>query len=485
MAKETHVVKGARGPGLDFRTKPEPEMGARPAPASAGDPMVARLGDAAKEVFGRTEEPGAPAQKKNPGDQPSRGGTIQSGSTDSSNGQSGRPNPAAVELEPGAGEDGATPAGGGSGSPGGSGAKGSAADSAGGGGVGDGSEGKTTDPLALLAKGLPSEEKSAEAKTGEESESAASSASDKANGKASGGALRATLEKTLAEKKALESKLAEIEKREDPRVKDLTSAWEQEKKAREELEAKVAHLDYSESREFKERFVEPYNAAFKDTLAQLRTLPTEDGAKLSNDDLETIMVGGEMAAYQLIDEKFTGAKATMATGLVKDVYSLDRIRNRALEQAKGLAVERSKQNQAQAKARQESLRGLFQREIETRRKSGGELYNPVEGDKEHNQLLDEGAVLADAAFLRPANLTDEQAVQVMAEVRNRAAALPAVVRSYRKEKARADALEKELAKYRGHQPGNGEPGLAPGDEKQPEEGTMDFARAKLRELAGL
>ena len=195
------------------------------------------------------------------------------------------------------------------------------------------------------------------------------------------------------------------------------------------------------------------------------------------------MVGGEMAAYQLIDEKFTGAKATMATGLVKDVYSLDRIRSRALDQAKGLAVERNKQAQAQAKARTESLRGFYQREIEANRAKTPDLFSPVEGDKQHNQLLDEGAVLADAAFIRPANLTDEQAVQVMAIVRNRASAFPALVRNLQKIKGRLDAAEKELSKYRAHGPGGGEP---QGDEgTKPEEGTMEGARAKLRELAGL
>ena len=254
MAQPTHIIKGARGPGLDFRTKPE-QGSPTPPPAAASDPMVQRLTDATKEIFGSTTEPGAPAepQKKNPEGQQSRAGTTPNASPASRSGAAIEPG--TVDLEPGAGED-DPGAGGGNGSPN---QKGTTDDSG-----GDGEAGNTTDPLALLAKGLPTEEP---AKPQPETDKAK-------DGKPSGGALRATLEKTLAEKRALESKIAELEKREDPRVKDITTAWETEKKAREDAEAKVAQLDYSESREFKERFVEPYNAAFKDTLAQLRALPS-------------------------------------------------------------------------------------------------------------------------------------------------------------------------------------------------------------------
>jgi len=196
------------------------------------------------------------------------------------------------------------------------------------------------------------------------------------------------------------------------------------------------------------------------------------------------MVGGEEAAYQVIDSKFSGAKATMATGWVKDIYSLDRVRYRALESAKTMAVERQKQGQAQAKARQEQVKMIWEKERDGRMAAAKDLFERPPGDKARSRLLDEGAVLADAAFFRPPNVSDEQAIAIMAEVRNRAAALPALKTDRDNWKSKAEAFEARLRKYENHAPGNGEPGDDTGVRTSKHEpGTMEFAVDQLRELA--
>jgi len=331
------------------------------------------------------------------------------------------------------------------------------------------------DPLSILQKGLGDTEQPAALKPDPKAEKP----------KTEGGALRGQLEKTLSEKRDLEKRLAELEKREDPRIKELTTAWESEKRAKDELDAKIAHLDYSQSVEFRSRFVEPYESAVKDTLGRLRNMVTEDGTKLTQDDLEAIIIGGEEGAYQLIDQKFTGPKATLATGIVKDVYSLERVRDRALEQAKSMAVEKRKLGEAQNRAQQEQVKILWAKERDGRKAAAKDLFERRDNDKERNQALDEGEVLAEAAFWHPPNVSPEQLIAIKAEVRNRAAALPAMRLSYMKEKARADALEAELVKYRGHSPGNGEPGDGQETERNSKHqpGTMGWAVDQLRELS--
>lgn len=462
--------------------------------------MVNRLNQAAGELFGKGAPSGSGGDESKKKNQSQfAGGTTPNGNTSSSD------RPAGVSA-PGFRDDTIGRSGASTGDAGGTGGSAGEVDerAAGGkagpaeagsatgtgesvGGVGDGEEetgSETLDALALLNKGLPQPEA---LKDKDESVSADGDAAPKSGTgkpKTEGSALRTQLEKTLAANRDLEKRLKEIESREDPRVKEITTAWEAEKKARAEAEARIAHLDYSQSAEFRERFVAPYEQAATDTLRQLRGLTADDGTKLSQQELETILVGGEEEAYQLIDSKFSGAKATMATGWVKDVYSLDRVRYRALESAKGMALERQKQTSAQQKAREEQVKMLWEKERDSRMASAKDLFERSNSDKKRSKLLDEGAILADAAFFRPSNVSDEQAIAIMAEVRNRAAALPALKEAFARERARADALEAELKKYRGHEPGNGEPGEDTSTAKSKfKEGTMEFAIEQLRELA--
>lgn len=484
MATPIKDLRGSRGKGLDFRTQPEARGGAA-APTGGDDAVVQRLSEAAMDAFGGKAETESadPGQKKNPGESQSRGGTTQ-------NGNIGSVDPGPSTFRSDAIADGATGARGKVDA----GAKGSAsagdADTAGtdapGGELDQGEAGssETLDALALLQKGLQQPEALGDKPDAAAKDNAAKPAEGVAKPKSEGSALRTQLEKTIAQNRDLEKRLKELESREDPRVKEVTTAWESEKKAREEAEARIAHLDYSQSAEFKERFVAPYESAAKDTLHQLRGMTADDGTKLTQQELETIMVGGEEAAYQLIDSKFSGAKATMATGWVKDIYSLDRVRYRALESAKSMAVERQKQTQAQSKARQEQIRMLWEKERDGRMAAAKDLFERPPGDKTRARLLDEGAILADAAFFRPKNVSDEQAIAIMAEVRNRATALPAVKADRDSWKAKAEAYEARLRKYEGHAPGNGEPGEDAGVRTSKHEpGTMEFAIDQLRELA--
>lgn len=478
MAIPTKALPKSRGPGLDFRTRPETGGGGDT--GGSDDAMVQKLSQAAQESFGVKQ----PAEDKKKIAAQSAGGTTRNAGTSTaspstSTGTTSSESDAA-QSRPGQVDDGAQ----------GEAASTQTGDAAGTQGVGSGVDEReaateTLDALALLNKGLPKEGEDV-AQQPELLKEKEQPAGDKsAKPKTEGSALRNQLEKTIAEKRDLEKRLQDIEKREDPRIKDLTTAWEAEKKEREKLEAKIAQLDYSQSPKFRKDFVEPYEAAFSDTLARIRGMTTAEGTKLTQEEVETIMVGGQEEAFNVIASKFDGGKADVAKSLVTELYSLDRARARALRQSEGQALEQRRNNEAQFKARQEQIKQLWERERDGRLDREKALVDLRKSDKKLGRLLDEGGVLADAAFFRPQNVTDEQAVAIMAETRTRAALYPLQRELYLREKARADALEADLVKYRGHSPGNGEPpeeGEGQHTSKH-QEGTMEWAKEKLAELA--
>lgn len=455
--------------------------------SGGGDPSVInRLSEAVKRDF--SPQATSPDVKKNS----SADGATQSGSTgfnESPNTTHSSPNPsdaASAGLKPEAnhGNGTATPK------------KeipdaGKRVPARSGGDVGDSAtaenlETERLDPLALLERGLPADEKEEEGtstKSSHGAEAATAGSSEVEPEKQPGAkGLRSQLERTISEKRQLEQRLKSLEGVENPKVKELATAYELEKKRADELEQKVAHYDYSESPEFKERYVKPFEERFRDAQDTLSKLTKADGGKLTMDELESIMVSGEVDAYQLITEMFDGAKQMYASNLVKDVYSLDRARTLALQQSRHTALQRRKDSQAQQVAQTEALRNRFQEEIETRRTKNSEWYAPREKDTKWNRALQDGETLADAAFIPPANIKPEQAVAIMAEVRHRAAAFVPLQQGFLALEGKVAALEKELARYKGSTPGRGEVGDTATHAPQSKFRTMDDAKNDLRAL---
>lgn len=463
-----------------MRTHPESGPGA----GDGGDPgMVNRLAEAAQKEFG-APAPQTEGVKKNY----SADGTTPNGNT------------ASNEFEPPAARE-AARTGLRTSTPSGNGTRQTPTEkegaesvervpSGGGSGVGDGEAEEAPealDPLALLNKGLPKEEEEFTQENEQaETETPKETSAPKEKPESGGKALRTQLEKTLAESKQLKQREKELEQRlkalegpDNPKIKELTSAWELQKKRADELEQKVAHYDYTESTEFKERYVKPFEDKFREAQDRLSKIQKADGTKLTLDELESIMVNGEVEAYEAISNIFDGAKATYAANLVKDVYSLDRARTLALQQSKQTALQRRKEGQAQLTARQEAIRNHFTQEIETRREASKEWYAPRENDTKWNKALQEGEVLANAAFIPPQNIKPEQAVAIMAETRLRAAAFPALQQETLSLRGKVKALEKELARFKGSAPGKGEVGDPAAKPKTYEIGDIRSAKEAL------
>lgn len=440
------------------------------------DPMVQKLSEAVQSDFGMNKplEGDAGVKKKSGAD-----GTTPTGSTNSND-----------QTQSLSSADGDTAVSTGSSQLGGGAAEGGTGEAAdkgsreSGGSSGDLDQGGTategepeTDPLKLLGSESPKTKPAASAKA-----EPSQNGDGEKNGKTPGGQLRSQLEQALSTNRDLEKRIKELEGDSNPRLKELTTAFESEKKRADAAEARIAELDYSQSSDFQKRFIEPYESSLKDTVASLRAMTKDDGSKLTQDELELIVTGGEEAAYEAIDKLFTGGKAALAVGRVQQLYGLERTRDRALTSARSQASEQRKNQMARTKAERESFMQQFESERDRRMQQTPEIFAPKDGDTGHRKALKEGEVLADFAMNPPGNLDVPNRVRLMAESRNRIVGFPVLQHQLKKALERADALEKELVRYRGKEPGRGEVEAA-GGTKRPDRGTMEGAREALRTIA--
>lgn len=269
-----------------------------------------------------------------------------------------------------------------------------------------------------------------------------------------------------------EQELAELRKNQLPE-NDRKTFEERVSKAEaraKQLEEAMTFVDYSQTEEFKSKYVEPYDKAWKTAMAELKDIKVGDGQGGERDvlpaDLLTIVNAPLAKARQLADE-FFGPFANDVMAHRNEIRGLFDKQSAALEDAKKNGVARKQQElEAQKKAMGDltnTISTTWQKENEAVLKDEkyGALFKPREGDEHWNQRLAKGYELVDKAFSQnPADpkLTPEERASVIrrhAAVRNRAAAWGALRGEVENLTAANKALTDELAQYKGTEPPSG------------------------------
>lgn len=233
-------------------------------------------------------------------------------------------------------------------------------------------------------------------------------------------------------------------------------------KRNKELEDHIRYVDYSKSSEFKEKYQQPYEKAWKDAMAELKEITVEDESGSSRpftaQDMLELVNMPLPKARELADELF-GSFADDIMAQRKEIRSLFDKQVQALEDAKKNGAEREKATQSErerleseigneVKAKWESLNAAI-----TKDEKLGKYFQPIEGDDESNTKLAKGFELVDSAFARSPmdpSLTPEERdiiIQKHVAVRNRAAAFGRLTLMVEKRDARIAELEAELAQY--------------------------------------
>jgi hypothetical protein len=269
----------------------------------------------------------------------------------------------------------------------------------------------------------------------------------------------------------------------EARIKELETSVlpENDRKAFEErvtkaearakqLEEHMAFTDYSQTEEFKTKYVEPYTKAWGVAMAELKDIKVDDGQGGQRDvtanDLLTIVNSPLAKARQIADE-FFGPFANDIMVHRNEIRGLYDKQQAALEDAKKNGMtKRQQEAEAQQKAMGElskTISTTWQQENEAVLKDEkyGALFKPREGDEGWNLRLQKGYELVDKAFSQnPADpkLTPEERASVIrrhAAVRNRAAAWGALRGEVESLTAANKALTEELAQYKGTEPPGG------------------------------
>jgi len=279
------------------------------------------------------------------------------------------------------------------------------------------------------------------------------------------------VEEYKAKAAALEAEKLELSKRALPKEEweKTQSTIEAERKRNAELESEIVFVNYSKSKEFQEKYVAPYDEAWKKAMVDLGELKVEAGGEerpiQPADILE--LVNLPLPEARAKAEEVYGVFANDVMEHRKEIKNLFDKQQAALTEAKTKGVERTKQMAELTKRQQEEMSlelrtnwTMANEEALTHPKYGS-FFKPSEGDEQGNQRLAKGFELADRAFSEnPAapGLTPEQRksiVQRHAAVRNRAAAFGKLVYLNEQKDATIADLQKRLEEYQSSEPGAG------------------------------
>jgi hypothetical protein len=237
-----------------------------------------------------------------------------------------------------------------------------------------------------------------------------------------------------------------------------------------QLEEHMTFVDYAQTEDFKMKYVEPYDKAWKSAMSELKGIKVMDAQGGERDvhpeDLLTIVNAPLAKARQLADENF-GSFANDVMAHRNEIRGLFDKQSAALEEAKknGL-TKRQQDTEAQQAAMgklSETISTTWKAENEAVLKDEkyGSLFKPREGDEHWNQRLAKGYELVDKAFSQnPADpkLTPEERASVIrrhAAVRNRAAAWGALRGEVESLSSQLKAVTEELSQYKESEPPNG------------------------------
>lgn len=268
----------------------------------------------------------------------------------------------------------------------------------------------------------------------------------------------------------VEQELAEIKKTVgDPAaLKKQVEAIQSIQKRNEELEQEIKYVNYSKSKEFQEKYQQPYEESWKKWMGELGELTVTDDATGAErplqpqDLLELVNMPLQKARAKAVD--VYGAFADDVMGARKELRGLFESQQKALDDAKKTSDGYQARLQQEFGQRREALTKEVgevwnkANEFVVKDEKIGKFFKPVEGDEEGNKRLADGFAIADKAFavnpfdprLNPQQR--KEIVELHAAVRNRAAAFGRLsLQNQRLEKQLA-TIKAELNKFKEAEP---------------------------------
>lgn len=226
-----------------------------------------------------------------------------------------------------------------------------------------------------------------------------------------------------------------------------------------EYESRIKTLDYTQSHEFQDSYVQPLAKALEQAYAEVEQLPVNDGDSTrpaTQADFNRILRMEPAAARKAAGEMF-GEMAPDVWDHVRGIKQLDRKRQEALSNASKLAVEAEKVQSTQVDAYQQEFDRTYQTSISEIAERIPDIFKERDGDTEGNELLAKGRSMIENAIKQAPSMKADARARVAAQIHLRAANFGRALLDLKRARDENTALRKQLEEFEASKPGGGMP----------------------------
>ena len=199
----------------------------------------------------------------------------------------------------------------------------------------------------------------------------------------------------------LEARIKELEGANPPEVKVLQEKLTQAEQRRDELEEKIALFDYKQTKEFAEKHQKPYFqqwARARKDLAQISVELENGESRPANDDDLLELLNMPLGPAQIHANKKFGDLADAVMRHRERILDLVEKQDEAISEATQRAVERTKLDPVEAKAKAERVEKDWTAANTAILEKWPKMFGKIEDDPDGNALLEKGLSLADRLF---------------------------------------------------------------------------------------
>jgi hypothetical protein len=234
-----------------------------------------------------------------------------------------------------------------------------------------------------------------------------------------------------------------------------------------ELEDEIRHVNFSKSKEFAEKFQQPYEEAWLNAISDLKelTITNDDGSSRVANAQDLIALSNmPLGQARATAKQWFGDSADDVMAHRRTIRDLSDKQNKALEESKKGGGEREQQRtaemQAKQKARSEETAKVWTA-VNKEAQDKYEYLRPVEGETERNEKLEKATAFIDDTLkknLNQAKTVEERdaIIKAHAAMRNRAIGFSVLKHENKSLKAKVAELETAIAAFQDSEPGDGQ-----------------------------
>ena len=230
-----------------------------------------------------------------------------------------------------------------------------------------------------------------------------------------------------------------------------------------EYQSRILVDDYEQSDDYQDKFVKPLRSLIDGAVSELEGLEVDEGGrmrKVTKEDFMGLINLNLRDASRLANQMF-GEASGHIMALRAQVKQINDARKSAIQNARQNSEQLSQRKLAQEAEAEVHRKTIWETATKKIVERFPDLFGESPDDPKHNELLNKGLQEFDAAIHPNPKVPAETRLTLMAGMRYRAAALPAVVRKLRDAEDRIEELETRLNASKNGDPDGGGDGGSP------------------------